>query len=338
MQPDGEYQKSDIRTLPFVRFDGNETHCDGRYGINIGEGVNRVGPDERHPFIMRNTKIWQEHYAFRPQSPCLLVENMQIVDCEYGVYHPNYDRHVYRNMKIVRTDTEPFNRGHDDDSIQYGPLTVDGLEFESKHYSSYMPFIQISDDNPTGLAVSHFRNVKVTVPPGKNRTALVNLGGGPRPTPKTKDGVAYYMHDWYGPGRDAKVVSTKAKDLLADGNTYRSDPPLTGDESRAAEVKDIEFPTLLAPVDDLPPATVITRVETGGTVPPNSLFVRGIATAAGLIEKVIVNEIEAEYDNGTGEWRVTIARAANGPTTITAHAEGAANNVEKLPHVVQWSE
>src|SRR5208283_5406066 len=99
-QPDGNRAPTDIRTLPFVRFDDNESHCNGLYGFNLGEGVDRVGPDARHPFVIRNTKLWQEHYAFRPQSPSVLVENMAIHQSVYGVYHPNYDRHVYRNMLI----------------------------------------------------------------------------------------------------------------------------------------------------------------------------------------------------------------------------------------------
>jgi hypothetical protein len=121
MQPDGTLRPTDIRTLPFVRFDDNECHSDGRYGFNLGEGVDRAGPDERHPFIVRNLKIWEVHYAMRPQSPCLLAENVHIHRADYGVYHPNYDRHVYRNLTISATNTEPFNRGHDDNSVQYGP-------------------------------------------------------------------------------------------------------------------------------------------------------------------------------------------------------------------------
>ena len=77
-------------------------------------GVNRVGPDARHPFIVRNLKIWDVHYGFRPQVPSLLVENMTLHRVAYGVYHPNYDNHVYRNLVISQTNTEPFNRGHDD--------------------------------------------------------------------------------------------------------------------------------------------------------------------------------------------------------------------------------
>jgi len=68
-QPDGTQKPVDIRTLPFVRFDDNESHCDGLYGFNLGEGVDRVGPDARHPFVIRRMKIWESHYAFRVQSP-----------------------------------------------------------------------------------------------------------------------------------------------------------------------------------------------------------------------------------------------------------------------------
>ena len=124
-QPDGTKKDIDIRTLPFVRFDDNEVHSDsGHYGVNLGEGVNRVGPDTRHPFIVRNLLIWNSHYGFRPQVPSLLVENMRLHGTVYGVYHPNYDNHVYRNVTINGDGSEPFNRGHDDISVQYG--AVDG--------------------------------------------------------------------------------------------------------------------------------------------------------------------------------------------------------------------
>src|SRR5207248_11510857 len=113
LQPDGSRRRVDIRTLPFVRFDDNEAHSSvGLYGCNLGEGVDRVGPDTRHPFIVRNLKLWDVHYAFRPQVPSLLVENLHIHQAAYGVYHPNYDNHVYRNVYIGRTNAEPFNRGH----------------------------------------------------------------------------------------------------------------------------------------------------------------------------------------------------------------------------------
>ena len=329
MRPDGKRMPTDIRTLPFVRFEDNEAVCDGLYGFNLGEGVNRVGPDVRHPFIIRNMKIWSVHYAFRPQSPNVLVENMKIHKAEYGVYHPNYDNHVYRNMLISQTNTEPFNRGHDDLSVQYGKLTVDGLTFAGIRSGDYMPLIQISDDNPTGTAVTHMRNLKLVDWKGSKKRAVVNLGGGPRPTPKTEKGVPIIIHDWFGPGQHARVVSTRSKELKNDGIPYRGEPNLTGDESRVAEVKGIEFPKLLDPVDDLPPATVVTHV----TRKDGKWLVRGTTSDNGAVKRVLVNGQEAKALTANfAEWEVSLDGVRDG--RITAHAEDMAGNVEKLPHVV----
>jgi hypothetical protein len=332
-QPDGTRKALDIRKLPFVRFEDNESHSEGLYGINLGEGVNRVGPDRRHPFVMRNTKIWSVHYAFRPQVPALLIENLKIWKAEYGVYHPNYDNHVYRKIFIGQTSTEPFNRGHDDISAQYGVLTVDGLTFDRIYSGSQMPLIQISDDNMTGKAESHFRNVKVTNWTGDRRRALVNLGGGPRPQPKTAKGVPVYLHDYFGPGRHAKIVSTKTRELKSDGLKYREVPLLTGDESRVAEVKGVKFPRLLDPVDDLPPTTVITHVRRVG----GKVVVRGTAADNGVIKRVTVNGIPAKaLAANFARWEVTLG-VDKGLRKLTARAVDAAGNIEPRPHVVSVS-
>ncbi len=327
MQPDGSIRKTDVRTLPFVRFEDNEAHCDGLYGINLGTGVNRVGPDTSHPFILKNSKVWELHYAFRVMSPSVLCENMHIENTAYGVYHPHFQDHVYRNWKVYNVGAEPFNRGHDDDSKQYGGLTVDGLEFTAKYWGGNMPFIQISDDNMTGNAVSHFKNVSVIGRPEKSRgMPLVNLGGGPRPTPKSETGVPCYFHDYYGEGKHAKVMSVKAKEIQSDGLNYRDEQPFTGDESRVATVVDVEFPTLLTPVDDLPPATVITQIIPRG----DKLLVRGIVSDNGEVARVLVNGQNASLDPATGDWEVELPRSSE----IKASSIDAAGNEEKLVHRV----
>jgi hypothetical protein len=331
LHPDGERRDVDIRTLPFVRFEANEAHSGvGLYGLNLGEGVARVGPDARHPFVVRDTKLWDIHYAFRPQAPSLLVENMTIHRAAYGVYHPNYDNHEYRNITISETAAEPFNRGHDDDSIQYGVLTVDGLTFDNIRSGDHMPLVQISDSNPTGAAETHFRNVRTLRWNGSQRRALVNLGGGPRPTPKTERGVPIYLHDWFGPGRHAKVTSTKSRDLTSDGLVYREESPLTGDESRVAEVKDIPFPRLLDPVDDQPPATVITHVarRSDGTI-----AVRGTTSDNGAVREVLVNERPARaLAENFAEWEIVFDALPPGETHLVARSTDAAGNAERLLH------
>ena len=329
LQPDGTRKMIDVRTLPFVKFEDNESHSEGLYGINLGEGVNRVGPDARHPFMMKNTKIWAVHYAFRPQVPSLLVENLIIHKAAYGIYHPNFENHVYRNVTIAQTNTEPFNRGHDDLSTQYGSLTVDGLKFDGIRSGSQMPLIQISDDNMNGKAESHFRNLEVTNWTGDKKRAIVNLGGGPRPTPKSEMGVPIYLHDHFGPGRHAKIVSTKTRELKSDGLEYREEALVTGDESRVAEVKGIEFPKLLDPVDDLPPTTVITHLHREGT----KLVVRGSTADNGTVKRVLVNGKEARSVTANfAEWEIILEGMTEGK--VQAHAEDMADNVEKLPHEV----
>lgn len=328
-QPDGTRKVVDVRTLPFVRFEDNEVHSGhGLYGVNLGEGVNRVGPDSRHPFVVRNLKVWDIHYAFRPQVPSLLVENLHIDHAAYGVYHPNFDNHVYRNVYIGHTNTEPFNRGHDDLSVQYGHLTVDGLTFDGCR-SGGMPLVQISDDNPNGSATTHIRNLKVENWGDNSRQrAIVNLGGGPRPTPKTERGVNVFIHDWFGAGRTAQVVSTKSGEFKADPDAFRAEAKLTGDESRAKEVRDVPFPTLLDPVDDLPPTTVISRVIRKGA----TVTVRGVTADNGTVKRVLVNGQEPKATAANfAAWEIVLENVPAGPLVVQAVSEDAAGNLEKTP-------
>ncbi len=332
MLPDGKREMVDIRILPFIRFDNNDAHCDGKYGFNLGEGVARVGPDSRHPFIVRNMKIWEVHYAFLPQTPSLLVENMTINRADYGVYNPDYDHHVFKNLFLTDTDEEPFNRGHDDDSIQYGPLAVDGITFSGLHPSS-IPLIQISDDNPNNTE-THIRALKIVNPHDKGTRAIVNLGGGTRPTPKTATSVPVYLHDYYGTGLTAKIISTKSRDLTGDGFKYIEQLPLTGDFSRVAQVRDIPFPKLLDPVDEMMPGTVITHVK---SAEPGKLLVKGTTSDNGTIKKVSVNGKEAKaIEPNSAQWEATVAYEGNGPIRIEAFAEDVAGNVERTPHRVSW--
>jgi hypothetical protein len=123
------------------------------------------------------------------------------------------------------------------------------------------------------------------------------------------------------------VVSTKSGEYKADPKAFRSEPNMTGDESRVAEVKDIAFPRFPEIVDDLPPATVITGV----VKKDGKLIVRGSTTDNGTVKRVLVNgqEAKATAANFT-EWEITLDATAE----LKALAEDAAGNVEKTPMVV----
>jgi hypothetical protein len=109
--PDGSRSDVDIRRLPFVRFEDNEAHAQ-LYGINMGEGVRGVGPDERHPFVLRNTLLWNNFWAFRPVSPSVLVDGMDVYNGRYGLYRPVYDHHAYSRLAIAQVENpQAFSTG-----------------------------------------------------------------------------------------------------------------------------------------------------------------------------------------------------------------------------------
>jgi hypothetical protein len=105
---DGRRTKVDIRTLPFIRFEDNEAHCQRRHAFNLGGGVpfgkpnvDGVGPDARHPFVVRRMKLWNVHWAIHPVSPSLLLDQLDIHDADYGVWRPEYSRHAYRGLRFT---------------------------------------------------------------------------------------------------------------------------------------------------------------------------------------------------------------------------------------------
>jgi hypothetical protein len=155
-----------------------------------------------------------------------------------------------------------------------------------------------------------------------------------RPPMTARDVLPVYLHDYYGPGRHAKAVWIHSKHYADDGLTYREERPLSGRsygmDTVVAEVSNVEFPTLLDPVDDLPPTTAITQVKREG---PRTI-VRGTTADNGVVKKVLVNGHEARMlAPNFGEWEVVLSDIQPGELTLTAHAEDAAGNVEKRPHV-----
>jgi hypothetical protein len=261
----------------------------------------------------------------------MLLEGVRIESATYGIYRPALENHVYRDLTLTAVTSEPFNRGMDDASTQTGRLTVDGLTFSRFPYDGHIPLIQLSDNNVTGQAESHFRNVRLLDRKDKSRRALVDRGGGARTAPLTEAGVPVYLHDHYGPGRTAKIASLAATALMTDGTAWRDEAPLTGKDSRVTEVRDIAFPKLLDPVDDLAPVTLITGTRSEG----GQLIVTGVTHDNGEIAAIMVNGQTAKVlslNAGVADWQITLP-AAN-TQKITAFATDQAGNTEQAPHKI----
>ena len=110
-QPDGTRKRVDIRTLPFVRFEDNMAVCQRRHAFNLGGGVpfgppnvGGVGPDERHPLVIRNFTATNVHWSIHPVSPSVLLDHVRISDANYGIWRPVYVHHVYNDVKIDRVE------------------------------------------------------------------------------------------------------------------------------------------------------------------------------------------------------------------------------------------
>jgi hypothetical protein len=108
---------------------------------------------------------------------------------------------------------------------------------------------------------------------------------------------------------------------------------LTGPESRVAEIRRVSFPKLLDPVDDLPPASVITHVIPNG---PGSLIVRGTCSDNGTVANVTVNGQAAKATRPNfAEWEATLT-GLRGDVAIRSLAEDQAGNVERTAHVLNY--
>jgi hypothetical protein len=353
-QPDGSRKRVDVRTLPFVRFDDNEGHSQtGLYDVKLGTSGDKdgVGPDSKHPFIIRNLLIWNGHYAFDTRMPSVLIDGMRMHNTVYGYRAMNCDNHVYRNITLSGRanvpfaavsagplpSTEPLHRIiHDGGGTMGGKLrlTVDGLTFEGI-YGAGDPLIHIFDLGAIART-AHFRNIKHADRVGGSKRELLHVSPVVSAPPKTPQEVMpVYLHDYYGPGRHAKVVWIHSKHYVNDGLKYRAESPLTGKQrgmgTAVAEVRDVEFPRLLDPVDDLPPTTVVTHVTrlAGG-----KLRVRGSTADNGTVKRVLVNgkEAKAVADN-FAEWEITLP-AVPSAGRLEAYAEDTAGNVERRAHVM----
>src|SRR5262249_7057884 len=278
-QPDGSRKRVDVRTLPFVRFDDNEAHSQtGLYDVKLGTSGDKdgVGPDTKHPFIIRNLLIWNGHYAFDTRMPSVLIDGLRMHNTVYGYRAMNCDNHVYRNFTLSGRanvafaavsagplpSKEPLHRIiHDGGGTMGGKLrlTVDGLTFEGIS-SSDDPLIHIFDLGAVARSAP-FRNIKQE-PASRCQRPLGHVSPVVPAAPKTRmDVMPVYFHDYYGRGRHARAVWIHSKHYADDGIKYRVEQPLSGKQfamsTVVAEVSKAEFPKLLNPVGDLPPTTVI---------------------------------------------------------------------------------
>jgi hypothetical protein len=299
-------------------------------------GPGLVSPDTRHPHILKNVNIWNVHYALRPQIPKMMMEGVKINGATYGIYRAEVDHHVYKDIYMTRISQRAVGfagraDGHGRGGIQHGSFTYDGLTLEN--FRTRTQLICMNQTSPNEGVAGHFRNVTLKDARSDNNVVDVTVGLAPD---KLEKGVAYYFH-LPPPDKTAKVVSVQYPQMLK-GSDYREVEGFTGKNVKLTPVAGIEFPRLLDPVDDLPPATVITHPAPARSIKlvNGTLTVRGTTSDNHKTKRVLVNGVEAtssEYN--FHQWEATLTGLRPGTLTITAHAEDEAGNVEKMAHSVR---
>jgi len=132
-QPDGSTQKVDVRTLPFIRFEANEAHSQRRFALNLGgfhaqndtadldrDGnvidrigylsgdVQGVGPDERHPFRIKDFLAWRGQWAFHTTAPNVMIDGFTAFDINYVFWRSNIAGHDYNRLDFHDIHTSTF--------------------------------------------------------------------------------------------------------------------------------------------------------------------------------------------------------------------------------------
>jgi len=325
----GQPSRSDVRTIPFLRFEDNESHSQGLFDFRFGDEVpGSVSGDREHPFVVRNLRAWKSHYVIRPNVRYFLLDGLRVQDAGYAIYHPDYDAHVYRDIKLDNVTAEPLNGGHDEESLPYGNFTYDRLTFNNCRLGRDA-LVQLTAIGPKQGLTGHFREITVQNSSSDNK-CVVDFGGGPH-TNKTEYPVNYYFHAVPEPHRVTRVVSIKSPAIAKD-NAFHTIDDWTGPEARAAIVNDVQFPELLAPRDEVPPATLITGIQAMG----KKHVLYGISHDNGEIKSVTVNGQAAEIltqQAGVADWTITLDLPPD--SRYSAQATDQAGNVEQMPHRIE---
>ncbi|WP_241180040.1 G8 domain-containing protein [Humisphaera borealis] len=323
--PDGKSAGQDVRAVPFLRFEDNESHGNGLFGFRFGDEVHgSVGGTPQHPFVVRNLRSWQEHYAVRPNVRCFMLDGLKVRNAAYGIYHPDYDLHVYRDIELDNVTAEPINGGHDDDSLADGDFTYERLTFRNCRLGRD-PLVQLTHRAAKPGLSGHFRGIVVIN--SVSNDGVVNFGGGPR-TNRVDNPVRYYFHDWPAAGEVTRVISERSLDIESRGD-FRIIDGWTGGEARAGIAAGVVFPQLLHLSDNLPPATLITQVRTED----NRRIVSGVSHDNGEIATVSVNgqpaTITARHA-GVADWTITLE--ASNDRAYVGRSVDRAGNVEHTTH------
>ena len=320
LQPDGTMQSNvQINRLPFILFKNNEAHGMRMYGF-WGDGD--ASPTD--PFIIENFRSWKLRYGISPNGRYSYLNNLNFWDINYGYY--GKDPHDAKVMNINGKEIGSFLV--DIYEAPQGLITVENVFGDVLDKYPLRITGRKSRDLPCDV---HIRNYTLT-----NVEDNLYGVGSEGDNAKANPDLTMYLHDFFGAGRDAKVIpATQSRN---DGLNYQIMTPPFSENVKVAEVS-VDFPdNPIKPQDSLPPATVITFPPADQFVPMQSggsLTVRGTCIDQSKIASLTVNgqEVTPLSENYL-QWQVTLTGLNPGELKLVAEARDEHGNREGDPHEI----
>lgn len=318
-QPDGSIQQNvQIMKLPFILFKGNEAHGTMEYGMAL-EGGSAAVDD---PFIVEDFSMWASWRAIRPDLNYFWIKNLHFWNVAYGFYsfHPKNGR--VEGFHAIRTG----NYAMSFQDTPEGLFTFEDVEIDTASEYSFRIYGQEPRQNDCEI---HVRNFTV------NNIEDGRIGAASTSPIQQHPDITLFLHDWFGPGQDAKVIPEIQS--RNDGLTYQNLSPIFRDDVKVATTS-APFPN--NPIhlnDDQPPATVITYPAALEPFPSQitSLTVSGTCIDASAVTSVTVNGVPATPAGANyTRWQVTLNNLPQGTVMLEAKATDAFGNTELNPHKI----
>ncbi|MCB0315665.1 MAG: hypothetical protein KDH84_20825, partial [Calditrichaeota bacterium] len=320
LQPNGTMQPNvQIDQLSNIIFKDNEAHGTMEYGLAL-EGVMASTDDA---FYVENMEVWGSWRALRPDLNNFYFKNLYAWNHAYGFYAIDPKNGRVENYHAINTGNHAMSfQDHPEGLITFEQVVIDS--------SNEWPFKVYGRDPRDEDCYVHVRDYTITNTEGGLNGASSTSGVEPTPY------IALFLHDWFGPGQDAKVIP--AVQNPNDGLNYQNMSPMFRNDIKVAQTS-AAFPN--NPVhknDNMPPATVITYPADlqmfSNQV--NSITVRGTCIDASEVTSVTVNGVQATAvgDNFT-RWEVTLTNLSAGTMDLVAKGTDTHGNVELNPHRIR---
>jgi hypothetical protein len=120
LQPDGSYQSTDTRILPFIRFEDNEAHSMKFFSLSL-RGATRPDngldvtaqaaelardaalaiPEKGHPFWIRNFKTWEAHWGTYIGTAGVFVDGYECFRTDVGIFRSIMEGSGFRRLTMT---------------------------------------------------------------------------------------------------------------------------------------------------------------------------------------------------------------------------------------------